>query len=298
MLPSKRIKNYIGFKSGKLTAISFNSVNKSGNSLWNVRCDCGREIVLNSYRLKHNKSCGCSAGRTHPHRKHEYTGMSKTRFNNIYNSMKMRCYQKSHPGYKRYHDKGITVCDEWKNSFSAFIKDMYKSYQEHCILFGEKQTTLDRIDNKKGYYKDNCRWATRKEQANNTTRSLGNVFVIDVDENKISLKDFLNKYNISKNNYNLRLREGYSTADIAKNRGLATNFKMTAYREFLLENKDKLELLPLRVKKVIIDRYGIEDNKIKTLEEVSKHFKVTRERIRQIEAKGIAIFCSLVSNID
>ena len=74
--------------------------------------------------------------------------------------MKSRCYRKNHPRYDDWGGRGITVCDEWLNSYEQFAKDM-----------GEKPTpyhTLDRIDNDLGYSPGNCKWSTPLEQSNNT----------------------------------------------------------------------------------------------------------------------------------
>lgn len=72
-------------------------------------------------------------------------------------SMKKRCYEKNNRNYKYYGGRGITVCDRWK-LYKNFLADM-----------GERPIgkTLDRINVDKGYFKDNCRWATPKEQADN-----------------------------------------------------------------------------------------------------------------------------------
>lgn len=84
-----------------------------------------------------------------------------------YVGMKARCTN-SCGAYKYYKGKGIIV--EWKN-YLDFKRDMYDSYTNHLEIYGHKETTLDRIDVDKNYCKENCRWATWKEQANNRSNS-------------------------------------------------------------------------------------------------------------------------------
>jgi len=74
--------------------------------------------------------------------------------------MKRRCYDPQHKNYKGYGGRGITVCDRWLNSFDDFVFDMG--------LRPSPEYSIDRIDNSKGYYIENCRWATRSEQSRNT----------------------------------------------------------------------------------------------------------------------------------
>lgn len=72
--------------------------------------------------------------------------------------MKQRCGNPNNLAYARYGGRGIIVCERWQNSFVAFLEDMgLKPTPRH---------TLDRIDPDKGYYKENCRWATFAEQHN------------------------------------------------------------------------------------------------------------------------------------
>jgi len=80
--------------------------------------------------------------------------------------MKNRCFNKNSPSYRFYGKIGISVCNEWLD-FNKFKDDMYKDYLIHIDKFGKIDTSIDRIDNDKGYCLENCRWATMKEQSNN-----------------------------------------------------------------------------------------------------------------------------------
>ena len=160
-------KDITGYRFGRLIAIKFSYQDR--NPHWLFKCDCGKEkiIDINSviYSYCTTKSCGClfreflQSGNAR--RKH---GLSKTRFYRIYRCMRNRCERKQELNYYLYGGKGIKCF--WK-SFEEFKKDMYKSYEIHVKRFGTKQTTIDRINSNSHYFKENCRWATYKEQARN-----------------------------------------------------------------------------------------------------------------------------------
>jgi len=92
-------------------------------------------------------------------KKAEKHGMKDTSEYYAWARIKQRCYNSNYHLYRRYGGRGIMVCDKWKNSFIAFFKDM-----------GPKpfpKAQIDRIDNNKGYYKENCHWATATENGRN-----------------------------------------------------------------------------------------------------------------------------------
>lgn len=91
---------------------------------------------------------------------------TSVRFYTIWSLIKSRCLNEKNPVFYNYGGKGIKVCDRW-NRFELFKDDMYELYKIHIKDFGESQTSIDRLDSNGNYTKNNCRWATRKEQGEN-----------------------------------------------------------------------------------------------------------------------------------
>lgn len=147
-----------GHRFGKLLVLGKDnspSKTKTKRVRWICLCECGNSISVSSDNLKsgNTTSCGCKKFTvcvTH--------GMTDTPTYKAWDGMIQRCTNTNSPSYKDYGGRGVTVCERWL-TFINFLEDM-----------GVKPDGLeiDRIDNGRGYYKENCRWTDRTTNNRNT----------------------------------------------------------------------------------------------------------------------------------
>ncbi len=169
------------------------------------RCKCGAEhLVVTSHVVsKRSRECrSCAAknnncverlANTKGNLRH---GMSNSKFYNVWSCMKTRCDTAN----KNYGGRGIGYQESWVN-FNAFKDDMFASYSPDL--------TLERLDVNGDYTKDNCVWANRTIQANNTRRNR----YIEHNGSTLTLAEWVEKLGIDYDRTKRRLQKGYSVED-------------------------------------------------------------------------------------
>jgi len=130
-------------------------------------------------------------------------GLSKSKIYHVWLSMKERCNKENNKSYKNYGAKGIKVCEEWNNSFSSFY--------DFSISNGYKEgLSIDRINSDLGYYPENCRFVTAKEQNRNYSRN----HMITYNNETLCLSDMADKYNVKRCTVLFRLKSGKNLDEV------------------------------------------------------------------------------------
>lgn len=150
----------VGHVFGKLTVVKRSHQNHESRWFWLCKCSCGNYVTRSKKSLnpKTQSSCGCSMNeykKTH--------GMRNTKEYSTWTGIKNRCLNTNSKDRKNYSQRGINISKDWEISFVNFFKDMGKAPTSNH--------QIERVDNNIGYNKDNCIWATAKENSLNKRTS-------------------------------------------------------------------------------------------------------------------------------
>ena len=196
---NNKLKIKIGSKYGNLTVLEeLGAKGKGHHFCYKVRCSCGNEEIarateLNAGRKKHCVSCGIKNGNGYKH------GMCKTRLYVTWRNMISRCHNIKDKQFNLYGERGIRVCEEWRNNF--------KSFYDWAINNGYNENlSIDRINNDGSYEPSNCRWANDKEQANNR-RTNHNV---EIEGEVHNISEWCKLFGINVSTVRDRIRRGWN----------------------------------------------------------------------------------------
>lgn len=303
-------RDLFGIRSGKLTVKEY-AFTKNKKAYWLCECECGtlKNIAAAKLLNQTTKSCGCyrfpkkveSFNKSHGHT----TKNKRSPTYNTWSNMIGRCHRPNDIGYKNYGGKGIIVCEHW-HKFTNFLEDM-----------GERPEgkTIDRIDNSKGYYKENCKWSTRIEQAQNQTINKLITYngethcisewarILDIPTNTLSrriqenwpLEEAMKQ---GPNRYRIRTDTNHPNAKLITYNGEIHSISVWAKKLKLSSRALSYRLKYLSIDKVFIPKQGpitINEAKIK-LSKIMDIIDTLNKEIIAAHEDGIDILCETTDN--
>ena len=278
-----------GKKFHKLLVISENPVRHKTKIQWDCVCDCGNTCIKQGFALRSGatKSCGCDRGQhliTHGYfLDKEVMSKKKKRFHNVWKSIKQRTTDVRATQYKNYGGRGITACERWLD-FSNFKDDMYEGYNRHCERNGYRKTVLVRHDIDGNFNPENCRWATPKD----VKKKNHNLLTHNGETKTVS--SWAKSLGIQRACIYARLRAGHTIEDALDPSFKGRRMESESYKEkkrVVVENIENLSRLNRRTQSIVRYRFGLGGEQSMTLEEISKLFGISRERVRQIVEKAL-----------
>ena len=169
---------------------------------WICLCRCGVEKSYHNSALVETKSCGCwnletraTRGRTH--------GMSWKRPEYaIWIAMKQRCTNPNNRRYKDYGGRGITVCQRWASSFENFLEDVGAR--------PANDLALERINNEKGYFPKNVKWASKRTQQRNMRSNR----LLTIEHSTKTIAEWSDLTGLKYSTIEARVRRGWPMKDV------------------------------------------------------------------------------------
>lgn len=201
----RKLIDLSGRKFSKLTVIKKVGT-KNRKSIWKCKCECGnvKEVISSNLITGNTKSCGClkysKKGLTQKDEKHRKLWL-------IHRDMIRRCIDKNSSRYKYYGGRGIKVCDRWLEDYLNFYDDIVST-----IGLPNKEDSIDRIDNNKGYSIENVKWSNSTEQAVNKRSKKD-------DSSLRNITEISNKYRVKISRYGMYI-SSYMIEDLERAKDL------------------------------------------------------------------------------
>jgi hypothetical protein len=198
----------VGQRFNRLLVIAETGRTPAKQTLWLCRCECGETTSTTTTKLRsgHSKSCGClkaEAMSIMARRDGMHVG-GRHRMFDSYAGMVARCTNENDEFFANYGGRGITICERWrhgeggKTGFHLFVKDMGpRPSARHSI---------DRKNNDGNYEPDNCRWATKKQQARNRRSN----HLVECDGEPVALSEYCERKGLRFVLINQRIGRGWS----------------------------------------------------------------------------------------